>query len=60
MRPKPTTIIPMIGPRLLYGRELADSLLLTSQRIIPAALERAGFAFQDREIEPALRNVLGR
>ncbi len=57
---RPTTIIPMIGPRLLYGRELADSLLLTSQRVIPKALDDAGFAFQDRTLEPALRNVLDR
>ncbi len=32
---RPTTVIPMIGPRLLLGRELADSLLLTSQRVLP-------------------------
>jgi uncharacterized protein len=57
---RPTTIIPMIGPRLLYGRELADSLLLTSQRILPAALGSAGFEFSDPELEPALRAVLGR
>ncbi len=29
---RPMTFLPMAGPRLLYGRELADSLLLTSQR----------------------------
>ena len=57
---RPTTILPMFGPRLLYGRELADSLLLTSQRIVPAALESAGFTFQDPELDGALRSVLGR
>ncbi|MFZ4668367.1 MAG: TIGR01777 family oxidoreductase [Microthrixaceae bacterium] len=57
---RPTTILPMFGPRLLYGRELADSLLLTSQRIVPAALTDAGFAFDDPELEGALRSVLGR
>lgn len=55
---RPTTIIPMIGPRLLYGRELADSLLLTSQRIVPAALIEAGFDFQQPELDGALRAVL--
>jgi NAD dependent epimerase/dehydratase family enzyme len=50
----------MFGPRLLFGRELADSLLLTSQRIIPAALEEAGFSFAHPELEGALRSILGR
>lgn len=57
---RPTSVIPMIGPRLLFGRELADSLLLTSQRIVPSALQRAGFAFSDPDIEPALRSMLRR
>ncbi len=57
---RPTTIIPMIGPRLLYGRELADSLLLTSQRIVPGVLESAGFEFSDPVLEPALRSILDR
>jgi uncharacterized protein (TIGR01777 family) len=57
---RPTTVLPMFGPRLLYGRELADSLLLTSQRIVPAALERAGFAFEHPGLEGALRSILGR
>ncbi len=57
---RPTTVIPMIGPRLLLGRELADSLLLTSQRVVPRVLESAGFGFSDPELEPALRGVLGR
>lgn len=57
---RPTTILPMFGPRLLYGRELADSLLLTSQRIVPAALESAGFTFQDPDLDGALRSILGR
>ena len=57
---RPTTIIPMIGPRLLYGRELADSLLLTSQRIVPGVLRSAGFTFADPTLEPALRSILDR
>jgi uncharacterized protein len=55
---RPTTIIPMIGPRLLFGRELADSLLLISQRVVPRALLDAGFTFQQPQIEGALRSVL--
>jgi uncharacterized protein (TIGR01777 family) len=57
---RPTTVIPMIGPRLLLGRELADSLLLTSQRVVPSVLEQAGFAFSEPSLEPALRSVTGR
>ncbi len=55
---RPTTIIPMFGPRLLYGRELADSLLLVSQRIVPRKLLEAGFRFEHPQIEGALRDVL--
>ena len=55
---RPTTIIPMFGPRLLFGRELADSLLLISQRIVPAKLIEAGFDFDHPELEGALRAVL--
>jgi len=56
---RPTTIIPMIGPRVLLGRELADSLLLTSTRVAPAALEAAGFTFGHPDLDEALRSLLG-
>lgn len=56
---RPTTVIPMIGPRLLLGRELADSLLLTSQRVIPAALTASGFEFSHPELSGALEDLLG-
>ncbi len=56
---RPTTMIPMIGPRLLLGRELADSLLLTSTRVAPAALEAAGFTFGHPDLDGALRSLLG-
>ena len=56
---RPTTILPMAGPRLLYGRELADSLLLTSQRVVPAVLLDAGFDFEQPTLPGALRSVLG-
>lgn len=56
---RPTFIIPMIGPRLLFGRELADALLLTSQAIIPAALESHGFVFEQPVLDAALRDLLG-
>ncbi|MFM7069648.1 MAG: DUF1731 domain-containing protein, partial [Actinomycetes bacterium] len=55
---RPTTIIPMAGPRLLFGKELADSLLLTSSRIAPAALNAAGFEFSQPTLDGALRSVI--
>lgn len=55
---RPTTILPMFGPRLLFGRELADSLLLTSQRVVPTALEASGYSFRHPDIEGALRALL--
>jgi hypothetical protein len=55
---RPTTVLPMAGPRLLYGRELADSLLLTSQRIVPAVLERSGYAFAHPDLDGALSDLL--
>ncbi|MHB1139704.1 MAG: TIGR01777 family oxidoreductase [Microthrixaceae bacterium] len=56
---RPTTILPITGPRLLYGRELADTLLLTSTRVVPAALVEAGFEFRFPELDGALADLLG-
>lgn len=53
---------PWIAPapvlRLIAGAERADEALLSSAKVVPAALERAGFAFGDPELEPALRRLL--
>jgi uncharacterized protein (TIGR01777 family) len=51
---------PAFALRLVLGRELADEVLLASQRARPAVLQRTGFAFRDLELEPALRALLGR
>ena len=57
---RPTLVpIPMAGPRLLLGRELADTLLLASHRVVPAALEASGFEFRHPTIEQCLAAVLG-
>jgi NAD dependent epimerase/dehydratase family enzyme len=55
---RPTTILPLTGPRLLYGRELADSLLLTSQRVLPTVLADVGFEFEHPELRGALEDLL--
>lgn len=53
----PTPITPL---RVLYGRELVDLLLLTGQRVVPKRLAASGYGFRHTELEPALREMLGR
>jgi hypothetical protein len=55
---RPTFVIPMIGPRILFGRELADSLLLTSTRVEPKVLTDAGFTFAHPTLDGALSDLL--
>jgi len=45
--------------RLLFG-DLADELLLTGARVLPERLTAAGYDFRHRQLEEALRHVLGR
>lgn len=45
---------------LLAGRERAREVLLSSQRVLPAKLLRAGFAFEHPEIDGALAAAVGR
>ena len=55
------TIFPLPAPvaRLALG-EVADALLLASQRIEPARLRETGYEFRYPELENALRHLLGR
>lgn len=50
---------PAFALRLALG-EMADDLLLCSQRAVPDALSRAGFQFRFARLEDALRHTLGR
>ena len=50
--------VPRFGPRLLLGRELADSLLFTSARVRPAVLLEGDYGFKDVELEEGLRRML--
>lgn len=43
--------------RLLFG-EMADALLLASQRAVPRRLPASGFAFADPQLGPALQSML--
>jgi uncharacterized protein len=52
--------VPSFGPKLLFGKDLADQLLFISQRILPKALQDSGFTFEHPDVESALRAELGR
>lgn len=55
---RPTIVpVPEFGIRLLFG-EMADELLLASQRVEPVRLQATGFEFRYPEIEAALNHVL--
>lgn len=51
--------IPRFGPQLLLGRELAQSLLYSSARIVPSRLQASGYEFRHPELDVALRSMLG-
>jgi uncharacterized protein len=55
------TIMPMpaFAARLALG-EMANELLLSSQRVRPTRLLETQYGFRHRELEPALRHILGR
>jgi uncharacterized protein (TIGR01777 family) len=52
--------VPAFGPRLVLGRDLADSLLFTGQRVLPTALSSDGYEFAHPTLEVALRALLDR
>ena len=54
------TIFPMpgFGARLAFG-QIADALLLSSQRVEPARLKDTGYAFRHPDLSTALRAILG-
>ena len=57
---RPTFLpIPKFGPKLVLGAELADNLLFSGQRVLPAVLlGDDGFSFTHPDLETALRAVL--
>jgi uncharacterized protein len=50
---------PAFALRMALG-EMADSLLLVSQRVLPERLAAAGYAFRYAELESALRGILAK
>jgi uncharacterized protein (TIGR01777 family) len=55
---RPTILpIPAFGVRFAFG-EMADALLLSSQRVEPSQLTKAGYQFQYPDLDRALKHVL--
>ena len=56
---RPTILpTPKLATWAKVGPELAESLLYTSQKIKPTALQSSGFQFTFPELEPALQQIL--
>ena len=51
--------LPAFVARLAFG-EMADALLLSSQRVLPTRLQVSGYVFRFPDLEGALRHLLGR
>jgi uncharacterized protein (TIGR01777 family) len=49
--------LPALAARVILG-EMADALLLSSQRVEPAKLLSSGYSFQEMNLENALRQIL--
>jgi uncharacterized protein (TIGR01777 family) len=55
---RPTVLgAPAFVLRMVAG-EMADEMLLASQKVIPERLLQAGFRFEDERLEPTLRKML--
>ena len=52
--------VPAFAPKILLGGELADALLFTGQRVIPAALNASGYTFKHNTLESAFRSLLSK
>ena len=50
--------LPAVAARLMLG-EMADALLLASQRVRPEVLRQSGFEFEEPTLAEALRSALG-
>jgi hypothetical protein len=51
--------MPAFAARLAFG-EMADALLLASQRVMPARLQGSGYRFRYPELESTIRHLLDR
>ncbi len=51
--------VPAIAAKAAFG-EMAEALLLSSQRALPGVLEETGYLFRHPDLETGLRHLLGR
>jgi NAD dependent epimerase/dehydratase family enzyme len=51
--------MPAFAARVVFG-EMADELLLASQRVEPSKLIASGYKFRHPDLEQALRHILRR
>lgn len=53
-------LLPVPTPALhvLFGREMVKEMMLSGQRVLPAALQESGFQFSHPHLEDALRHTL--
>ena len=54
----PCTWLPAFVVKALFGK-MGEETLLRGDAVAPTELERLGYPFAHRELEPALRHVLG-
>jgi NAD dependent epimerase/dehydratase family enzyme len=52
--------VPPTALRLFFGGEMADRVLLSSARVLPARLVESGYRFRYPDLEGALRSMLPR
>jgi hypothetical protein len=50
--------VPAVALRTVLGRELAENTVLTSERVLPKALQESGFRFTAPNIDDIVRSVL--
>ena len=56
---RPTAVPTPLAPlKLVFGKELVQTLLVDGQRVLPAALQASGYAFEHPTIETALAAIL--
>ncbi len=56
---RPTLLpVPSFAPRLLFGRECADALVLGSIRVLPKRLIDSGFSFDFNDLDQAIHHEL--
>jgi uncharacterized protein len=50
--------VPAVALRLALGREMAQELVLSGQRVLPAALQSVGYEFAHADLDDAVRAAL--